>query len=105
MNNDLLKQYARLVVKVGVNLQRDQILVINSPIECADFARVMAEEAFAAGAHDVVVSWGDELLAHVRYAGGSQELFTEFPEWRQKFYTDYAEQGAAFFCIHRAPLF
>ena len=99
MNNDLLKQYARLVVKVGVNLQRDQILVINSPIECADFARVMAEEAFAAGAHDVVVSWGDELLAHVRYAGGSQELFTEFPEWRQKFYTDYAEQGAAFVSI------
>lgn len=99
MDKELLKRYARLVVKVGVNLQRDQILVINAPIECADFARAMAEEAFAAGAHDVVVSWGDELLAHIRYAGGSRELFTEFPEWRQKFYMDYAEQGAAFVSI------
>ncbi len=90
MNNDLLKQYARLVVKVGVNLQRDQILVINSPIECADFARAMAEEAFEAGAHDVVMNWGDERMAHIRYAGGSRELFTEFPEWRQKFCMDYA---------------
>ena len=65
MDKELLKRYAQLVVKVGVNLQRDQILVINAPIECADFARAMAEEAFAAGAHDVVVSWGDELLAHI----------------------------------------
>ena len=99
MDKELLKRYAQLVVKVGVNLQRDQILIINAPIECADFARAMAEEAFAAGAHDVVVSWGDELLAHIRYAGGSRELFTEFPEWRQKFYMDYAEQGAAFVSI------
>ena len=99
MDKELLKRYAQLVVKVGVNLQRDQILIINAPIECADFARAMAEEAFAAGAHDVVVSWGDELLAHIRYAGGNRELFTEFPEWRQKFYMDYAEQGAAFVSI------
>ena len=56
MEKTLLKKYARLVVKVGVNLQKDQLLVINSPIECAEFARSIAEEAFAAGAHDVVVS-------------------------------------------------
>ncbi len=99
MENVLLKKYAKLVVKVGVNLQKDQILVINSPIECAEFARSIAEEAFLAGAHDVVVSWGDELLAHIRYQHGQKELFTEFPEWRQKFYMDYAEQGAAFVSI------
>ncbi|MCR5438341.1 MAG: aminopeptidase [Selenomonas sp.] len=99
MEKTLLQKYARLVVKVGVNLQKDQILVINSPIECAEFARSIAEEAFVAGAHDVVVSWGDELLAHIRYQRGQKELFTEFPEWRQKFYMDYAEQGAAFVSI------
>ena len=81
----LLKQYARLVVSVGVNMQKDQILVINSPIECADFARKISEEAFKAGAHDVVMSWGDKLSAHIRYEHGKKELFTEFPEWRVKF--------------------
>ena len=99
MEQELLKKYARLVVKVGVNLQDDQILVINSPLECAEFARLIAAEAFAAGAHDVVVSWGDEELAHIRYAGGRKEIFTEFPEWRVRFYQDYAEQGAAFVSI------
>ena len=96
---DLLKKYAELVVKVGVNLQPDQLLVINSPIECAGFARLIAKAAFEAGAHDVVVSWGDEELAHIRYAGGKKEIFTEFPEWKVRFYQDYAEQGAAFVSI------
>lgn len=95
----LLKQYARLVVSVGVNIQKDQILVINSPIECAEFAREISKAAFAAGAHDVVISWGDELSAHIRYEHGKKELFTEFPEWRVRFYQDYAEQGAAFVSI------
>lgn len=95
----LLKQYARLVVSVGVNIQKEQILVINSPIECAEFAREISTAAFAAGAHDVVISWGDELSAHIRYEHGKKELFTEFPEWRVRFYQDYAEQGAAFVSI------
>ena len=34
-----LEKYARLVVRKGVNIEKNQILVINSPIECADFAR------------------------------------------------------------------
>ena len=99
MKQDLLKKYANLVVKVGVNIQQDQLLVINSPIECADFARLIAEEAFEAGAHDVVVSWSDEELAHIRYAKGKKEIFTEFPDWRVRFYEDYAAQGAAFVSI------
>lgn len=99
MNQDLLVSYARLVVRIGVNLQNDQILVINAPLECADFARAIAKEAFTAGAHDVVVSWGDEQLAHIRYAEGKKQLFTEFPEWRRAFYEDYAAQGAAFISI------
>ena len=76
-----------------------KILVINSPIECAEFAREISTAAFAAGAHDVVISWGDELSAHIRYEHGKKELFTEFPEWRVRFYQDYAEQGAAFVSI------
>ena len=96
---DLLRAYADLVVRVGVNLQKDQILVINAPIECAAFARMIAQQAFAAGAHDVVVSWSDEQFAHIRYEGGKKALFTEFPEWRRAFYEDYAAQGAAFVSI------
>ena len=35
MNNDLLKKYASLAVNKGVNIQKDNILFISSPIETA----------------------------------------------------------------------
>ncbi len=54
MNNDLLKKYASLAVNTGVNIQKDNILVISSPIETAEFARLIAEEAYKAGAKDVM---------------------------------------------------
>ncbi len=95
----LLDQYARLIVRTGVNLQKDQLLVLNAPIECADFARRIAREAYAAGAHDVVLCWKDEKLALLRYTMAKESVFTEFPEWRRLLYTDYAEQGAAFVSI------
>ncbi|MBR0284017.1 MAG: aminopeptidase [Selenomonadaceae bacterium] len=94
-----LRKLARLAVRVGVNLQEDQLLVINAPIECAEFARLAAEEAYEAGAHDVVLSWNDEQMARIRYEKAKDAVFSEFPSWRQKFYMDYAEQGAAFLSI------
>ncbi|MBR3722954.1 MAG: aminopeptidase, partial [Selenomonadaceae bacterium] len=47
------ENYASLAVNVGVNLQKGQILVIQSPIECADFARSVAKAAYERGAKDV----------------------------------------------------
>jgi len=94
-----LTEYARLVVRTGVNLQKNQILVVNTPIECAPFARLLAKEAYAAGAHDVIMSWSDELSARIRYDLAPTQVFAEFPDWRRAFYMDYAEQGAAFVSI------
>ena len=96
----LLNEYARLIVRMGVNLQHDQQLVVNAPIECAGFARRVAGAAYDAGAHDVTVVWNDEKLARLRYEKGEKRIFTEFPEWRRLLYKDNAEQGAAFVSIH-----
>ena len=43
--DDLLRKYANLVIKKGINIQEDGLLFINSPIECSNFARLLAEEA------------------------------------------------------------
>ena len=95
----LLDKYARLVVRVGVNLQQNQQLIINAPITCAGFARRLAREGYDAGAHDVMICWNDEQFAKLRYQMASKVVFTEYPEWRRRLYMDYAEQGAAFISI------
>lgn len=98
--DELLDSYARLIIRVGVNLQEKQEMVLNAPIECADFARRVMREAYTAGAHDVTLVWQDEKAAHIRYEMAKKEVFTEFPDWRHALYTDLAEQGAAFVTIH-----
>jgi aminopeptidase len=99
MNQQMLEKYARLIVRTGINLQRDQILVINSPIECAAVTRKIAELAYREGAKDVIVSWKDELLAKIRFLHAPEEIFDEYPEWQKELYISYARQGAAFLSI------
>lgn len=99
MDNMLLEKYADLVVKTGVNIQQGQTLVIISPIECAEFARVMGEKAYQAGARDVVISYKDELFSKIRFLQAPEEVFEEFPAWQKEFYLSYVKQGAAFVSI------
>ena len=99
MNTLLLEKYADLIVKTGVNIQSGQILVISSPIECASFARMIAEVAYLAGARDVVMNWKDELFSKIRFLQAPEEVFEEFPEWQKEFYISYVKQGAAFISI------
>lgn len=96
----LLDKYAELVVRTGVNLQKGQLLVINAPIECSDFARRVAKAAFAAGARDVKVIWSDEKLARIRLDNAAAEVFDEFPEWRRDMFMDFKAKGAAVISIH-----
>ncbi|RKD29500.1 aminopeptidase [Thermohalobacter berrensis] len=99
MNNSLLEKYARLLVKTGVNIQTNQILVITSPIECASFTRMVAKIAYEEGAKDVVINWRDELFSKIRYIHAPEEAFEEFPEWKKEFHNHYVKEGAAFLRI------
>ena len=40
----IFAEYAQLLVEVGVNIQPGQNLVINSPVDCAWFARLCAKD-------------------------------------------------------------
>lgn len=101
MNNfeNLLSKYAELSVRVGVNLQKGQTLVINSPIECAEFTRIVAKKAYNAGAKEVHVEWSDEELTLIKFMNAPEEAFKEFPKWKAEGYEELAKNGAAFLSI------
>lgn len=96
---NLLSKYAELSVRVGVNLQKGQTLVINSPIECAEFTRIVAKEAYKAGAKEVHVEWSDEELTLIKFMNAPEEAFKEFPKWKAEGYEELAKNGAAFLSI------
>lgn len=99
MDTTLIKNYGKLAVEMGVNIQKDDLLVINSPIETADFARIIAEEAYALGAKDVIVHYADQKLTKIKLENSSIETISNVPEWLAESYNYYARKGAAFISI------
>ena len=94
-----LREYAKLLIEVGLNIQKGQTLIISSPVECAHFARLCASAAYDAGCREVVMNWGDDELARMKYLRADASVFDDTPEWREKFFTCYAEMGAAYLAI------
>lgn len=94
-----LKNYAKLVVEVGVNVQKDQPVVIRTPIEGVYFAREMARCAYEVGAKRVYVEFSDEVLGKMTYEYASEETLGEFPEWETAKYEALVDQNAAFISI------
>ena len=100
MNKEnLLKKYAKLAIYQGVNVQKNQTLVISSPIECAKFTRMLVEEAYIKGAKEVVVQWNDELTGKLKDKYSPMEVFETVPEWVKESRLSYAKEGACFLSI------
>lgn len=99
MNKSFLIKYASLAVNIGVNIQKDNILVISSPIETAEFARLITEEAYKSGAKDVIVHYGDQKLTKIKLENSSLETISNIPKWQAESYNYYARQEACFISI------
>src|SRR5690625_1533832 len=94
------QKYAELVLKMGVNLQKNQPLFVNAPVEGAEFARILASEAYALGAKEVHINWEDDELTRLKYAYANEKVLENYPEGKVKMQESYAEAGAAFVSIH-----
>ena len=94
-----LREYAHLIVSVGLNLQKGQTLILSSPVECAPFARLCASAAYDLGAGEVVLNWTDDYITRERFLRAQDAAFETPRPWRRAFFTDYANEGAAYLRI------
>ena len=94
-----LREYASLLVRVGLNVQKGQRLVISSPVECAYFARMCAQEAYDTGCKEVVMNWHDDAMARMKYLQADDEIFDEVALWRRRVFDGCALGGAAYLAI------
>ena len=95
-----LDQYAELAIRVGLNVQKDQTVVIITPIACADFVRKLAKKAYDAGAKDVVVDWDDDEVKALRLKHAPEDTLRQYPMWRATGMEEMAKDGAAFLQIY-----
>jgi len=91
MKKTVLREYAKLIVRCGVNIQKGQDLMVYAGLDQPEFVKMVVEEAYKAKARKVIVEWNYDPLAkiHVRYQ--SVKTLGEVPEWqkaRQQYYCD-----------------
>jgi len=55
-----LEKYAKLLVANGVNVQPGHTLALSIDVEQRELAHLIVKEAYALGAHEVIVQWADD---------------------------------------------
>jgi len=101
-----LEAYAELTLKVGLNLQPGQRLLIGVPIyntgvplEAAPLVRLLVAKAYQMGARYVDVIWGDDEVLLARFEHAPKETFAEYPTWKADVLLDYVQKGDAILTV------
>ena len=94
-----LREYAKLLIEVGLNVQKGQTVVIRCPVECAFFARLCASAAYDVGCREVVMRWSDDYLSRERFLRADDSVFDSLPLGQKEFLNGYAAEGAAYLSI------
>lgn len=94
-----LRAYADIAVKVGVNLQPGQHLLLRADVRTAALARAITRSAYEAGARYVHVFYDDESLTLARFEHAPRDSFGEFPDWRVRAQTELIDAGAALISV------
>ena len=97
-----LELYAELAVKVALNVQPGQRVLIIGPLanggaslEAAPLARQIAKAAYKAGAPLVETIWGDEEMMLVRFKHAPRESFEQYSAWLPKALEQHVQAGHA----------
>lgn len=93
-DSKLYSKYAHLLLKTGVNIQKDQILYLQISTEFRELAHVITKEAFLMGAKDVVVEWNDPEINHIRALYAEENTLREVHEFQKEAVDFYLRQGA-----------
>jgi aminopeptidase len=103
-----LEQYAEVIVKVGLNVQPGQRVLIGPPLlfvygvspELAPLVRQITKMAYQQGASFVDVIWDDPQLRLLRLQHAPAESAAEFATWPYEEARRYAENGDAVLFIY-----
>ena len=83
MKKTVLREYAKLIVRCGANVQKGQDVIISAGLDQPEFVKMVVEEAYKAKARKVTVEWSYDPLAkiHVRYQ--NVKTLGEVTEWHK----------------------
>ena len=91
MKKTVLREYARLIVRCGVNVQKGQEVLVYAELDQPEFVKLVVEEAYKAKAKEVIVQWSYQPLSKIHYRYQTVKTLGTVKEWekaRQQHYCD-----------------
>jgi aminopeptidase len=76
-----LQRFAEVAIKIGLNLQAGQDLVLRANIEHLTLVRKLVKEAYKVGAKNVVVMYNDDENTLAFFEHGSKQALESAPQW------------------------
>jgi len=95
----MLKEFARLAVETGVNLQENQILVVNANVDACEFVRLIVEAAYKRKAKNVIVNWNDDIINSLYYQNASDDTLNEVIDYTIEKLHYFVDNNAAFLSV------
>ena len=83
MKKTVLREYARLIVRCGVNVQKGQEVLINADLDQPEFVQMVVEEAYKAKAKKVTVNWEYQPLQKIQARYQTAKTLGTVEEWQR----------------------
>ena len=83
MKQTILRSYARLIARVGVNIQKGQDVIISCELDQPKFVELLVDECYKAGARKVKVEFNYQPLAKLHYRHCSVTTLAKVEEWEK----------------------
>ncbi len=84
MKKSTIKKYAKLIVRVGANVQKGQSVVVSCSVENAEFCALVVDECYKAGAKYVTVNWSYDPLVKLAYRHESLKTLSTVLKWQEE---------------------
>ena len=91
MKQTVLRNYARLIARVGANIQKGQEVVISAEADQAAFVTLLVEECYRAKAKRVWVEWNYEPLRKLDYRHCATTTLSRVEDWEKARLERYAK--------------
>lgn len=82
MKKTRLKQYALLVAKMGINVQKGQDVIVYADLDQPEFVKMVVEACYRLGARSVKVEWNYQPLGKIHVKYQSLKTLSSIDDWQ-----------------------
>ena len=91
MKKTILRSYAKLIARTGVNIEKGQEVMILAGLDQPEFVKILVEECYRAGASKVIVDWEYQALEKLHVRHQSVKTLSHVEKWEEEKFQHYID--------------